>query len=406
MKKQLLILVAIFAINAGVKAQINLIGASINDSTGKIDMIQWVALDSLSVVATPTFLDGYYFASSGFDAYSGNYYITGISGDSSGLYSFNSVTAEENLSDGPIFSNVTEFDMSTGKMYNLIMETEENISIYEFDIVTNTDSLIGIIYEPGAISIVGDAIGFDSNNGLIYYVGYTNDTALCVYAISVRDSLFSYTKTLLNTIAPINSITSVNFDNVNEKIYAVNDTYDTLFNFTGRYIIEIDKVTGDITNRGDLAAFPYYVAGSSSFDQITGTFLLAAIDTSNMLKMIAFNTLTDSLVSGFMPNVVSEIVCDNSIFAKTAYESTGIKNDLALNLNLYPNPVSSILNIEYSSLGPVRVQISSANGKQVLVINYNSTNTINLNLESLSPGLYLVTLISGEQTISEKIMVH
>jgi hypothetical protein len=67
----------------------------------------------------------------------------------------------------------------------------------------------------------------------------------------------------------------------------------------GRYIIEIDKVTGDIINRGDLAEFPYYVGGSSCFDQNTGTFMLAAIDTSNVLKMVAFNTLTDTYVAGF-----------------------------------------------------------------------------------------------------------
>lgn len=406
MKKLLLSIAILLAINSSVNAQINLIGASVNDSTGKIDLVQWEALDSFSVVTTPTILDGYYFASSAFDAFNAKYYLTGISGDSSGLYSFNSGTAEESLVEGSAFSNITEFDMSTGKMYNLIMETEEYINIYEFDVNTSEEILIGTIYEPGAIGIISDAIGFDSNNGIIYYAGFTNDPALCLYAIPVRDTVFSYTKTILNTIAPINNITCVHFDNVTEKIFALNDTYDSLFNYTGRYVIEIDKVTGDIINRGNLAEFPYYIGGSSCFDQATGTFMVAAIDTSNVLKMVAFNTLTDTYVAGFIPSVVSEIVCDNSEFAKNKYASTAINQELVSNLNVYPNPVSTLLSIEYTSSSPVLVQVSAANGKQVLSRNFNSTSKIDLNMEPFAPGLYIVTLTSGGETVSQKIMVQ
>ena len=405
MKKLILSLAAVFVLNAAVNAQITLIGASVNDSTAKIDVVQWEAFDSLSVTVTPSLLDGYYFSSSAFDAYNANYYLTGISGDSSGLYSFNSGTAEENLVDGSAYSNISEFDMSTGKMYNLIMETDENISIYEFNVNTNEDSLIGIINEPGVIGIVTDAIGFDSNNGIIYYVGYTNDPAIGLYAISVRDSVFSYTRTILNTTAPINNIFGVNYDNENDKLFALNDTYDTLFNFSGRYVIEINTVTGDIINRVDLAEFPYYVGGSSCFDQNTSTYLIAAIDTSNLLKMVAINTLTDTYVSGFIPSLVSEIVCDNSQFAKNKYSSTSINQELASSLNVYPNPVTSVLRIEYTSSSPVLVQVSDSHGKQLITRNYNSTNKIDLNLESFAPGLYIVTLISGEQTVSQKIMV-
>ncbi|MBK7441512.1 MAG: T9SS type A sorting domain-containing protein [Bacteroidetes bacterium] len=405
MKKLLLGLATVFTLNATTNAQISLIGASVNDSTAKIDVVQWEAFDSLSVTVTPSFLDGYYFSSSAFDAYNANYYLTGLSGDSSGLYSFNSGTAEENLVDGSAYSNISEFDMSTGKMYNLIMETDENISIYEFNVNTNEDSLIGIINEPGVIGIVTDAIGFDSNNGIIYYVGYTNDSAIGLYAISVRDSVFSYTRTILNTTAPINNIFGVNYDNENDKLFALNDTYDTLFNFSGRYVIEINTVTGDIINRVDLAEFPYYVGGSSCFDQNTSTYLIAAIDTTNLLKMVAINTLTDTYVSGFIPSLVSEIVCDNSQFAKNKYASTSINQELASSLNVYPNPVTSVLRIEYTSSSPVLVQVSDSHGKQLITRNYNSTNKIDLNLESFAPGLYIVTLISGEETVSQKIMV-
>jgi Secretion system C-terminal sorting domain len=397
-------LVTTFSFSA--HAQIKLIGASINSDSGYVDIVRWQALDSLSVSVVPTILDGYFFATSAYDALNSNYYLTGISGDSSGLYSYNSVTGEENLASGSSFTNIAEFDMSTGKMYNLLMETEEYISVYEYDILANQDSLIGIIYEPGVTGIVGDAIGFDSNNGIIYYVGFSDSTALSLYAIPVRDSLFSFTKTILTTTEPINNITSVNFDNVNEIVYALNDTYDSLFNFTGRHIVEIDKLTGAIINRGELVEFPYYVGGSSSFDQNSGTFLLVAIDTANLVKMVAFDTYTNTYVSGFVPNLVSEIVCDNSNFAKEAYNTPTIAPELSGSFKLYPNPVSEILNIETPTTGSVIVQIFTSTGKQVFAQDYLSANKIELNLAGLSPGLYLINMIAGNQTISEKILVQ
>ena len=162
---------------------------------------------------------------------------------------------------------------------------------------------------------------------------------LCLYAIPVRENQFSFTKTILNpTAAPFNIITSVNFDNVNEIIYARNATYDSSFNYTGSSVVEINKTTGDIITRGELVEFPYFVGGSSSFDQNTGTFLLVGIDTSNMLKMIAFNTYDNTYVSGFVPGNVSEIVCDNTTFVKSTYITTGVKKEQEFNFQPLSKP--------------------------------------------------------------------
>ena len=63
------------------------------------------------------------------------------------------------------------------------------------------------------------------------------------------------------------------------------------------------------------------------------------------------------------------------------------------------------MRLNNSATGAVKVQIANASGKQVLSRNFNSGNKIDLNLESFAPGFYIVTLISGEQTVSQKIMV-
>ena len=406
MRKLLYTLFFCLTLSAGMKAQIKLIGATYNMATSHIDLIQWAAFDTASVTSTPTILDAYLFASSAFDPYNGNYYISGVSGQNTGLYSYNVNTFENNITTGSLYTNIAEFDMSTSKMYNLSMETEEYISIYEYDIASNQDSLIGTIYEPGVIGIVADAIGFDSNNGILYYVGNTNDFALALYAMPVREGTFSFTRTILNTPNPNGNITSLNFDNVNETLYATNDTYDQNANFTGRNIVEIDISTGDVITRGQLSEFAYFVGGSSLFDQNSGTFLLVGITDSFMLEMIAFDTYTNTYVTGFVPDNVSEIACDNTIFARNRYGVVGMEQQSALNFKVYPNPVSDVLNIETSSNGPVQVQIFNAMGELVYDKNSTSLSRMNVDMSALSPGLYMVNLTEGKQTVSEKILVH
>jgi hypothetical protein len=395
-----------FSMSMNTNAQINLIGTSSNPISGEINILKWQALDSLSVSSIPTILDAYFFATSAFDPFKNNYYISGVAGQNTGLYSYNSFTGEESLMQASSYTNVSEFDMSTGKMYNLIMETEEYISIYEYDIESNQDSLIGVIYEPGAIGIVADAIGFDSNNGILYYVGPTNGTELSLYSIPVRNNSFSFTRTILNTANPNISITSLNFDNINEKLFAVNDTYDQSTNFSGRNIVEINKVSGDVINLGQLVEFTNFAGGSSSFDQNTGTFLLVGIENNNVSKMIAFNTNSNTYVTGFVPENVSEIVCDNSIFAKNRYGALGIEQEASSNFKLYPNPVSEVLSIESKTDEPTDIQIFNSLGVLVFTQTSNASSEINLNLSSFPKGVYIVNLTTENQTKSEKIVVQ
>ena len=404
MRKLLYALTIALTLTATAQSQIKLIGVSYNNTTSTIDLVRWNAFDPLSVTTTPTMLDAYLYASSGFDPFNSSYYIAGVSGQSTGLYSYDTDTEESNLNTGSLYTNIAEFDMSNSKMYNLIMETEEYISIYEYDIVSNEDILIGTIYEPGVIGLIADAIGFDSNNGIIYYVGYTIDSELALYAIPVREESFSFTKTILNTPNLINGITSLNFDNVNEKLFATNDTYDEIGLFTGKTIVEIDVNNGDVNTLVELTDFPYFVGGSSQFDQNTGTFLLVGINAIGEVEMIAFNTYTNTYVSGYVPGV-SEIVCDNTLFARSTYAVAGIENELSFNFNIYPNPVSDVLNIEYTSKGPVQVQIFSSVGELVYDNNITS-GRVNLDLSSLSSGLYTINLIGDNQSASRTIVVE
>jgi hypothetical protein len=406
MRKLLYTLFIGLTLNASAQAQIKLIGASYNTSTGNIELLQWSAFDSSSVTATPTELDAYLFSSSAYDSFNGNYYIAGVSGQTTGLYSYNTDSGESSLTTGSMNTNIAEFDMSRSKMYNLIMETEGTISIYEYDLELNEDTLIGTIYEPGVIGIVADAIGFDSNNGILYYAGYTNDPALALYAVPVRDEVFSFTRTILNTPDLFTNLSSLNFDNVQEKLFAAKDIYDQDGIPTGRSIVEIDLTTGDVITLGQLNEFPYFVGGSSQFDQNSGTFLLVGITNSNVLQMIAFDTYTNTYTSGFVPDNVSEIACDNTQFAQNRYAAiSGVEQQPTVSFNVYPNPASDVLNLECTTAESVQVQIFSSMGELVYEKQNVSVNRLNIDMSTLSPGLYTVNLTSAKQTVSKKVLV-
>jgi hypothetical protein len=393
MKKLLFILIIGLTMNASAYAQIKLIGVANNTGTNQIEMVQWLAFDSSTVTTTPTTLEAYLFASSAYDSFNGNYYIAGVSGQTTGLYSYNTDTGESNLATGSLNTNIAEFDMSTGKMYNLIMETEGYISIYEYDIELNEDTLIGTIFEPGVIGIVADAIGFDSNNGILYYAGYTNDPTLALYAVPVRDEVFSFTRTILNTPDLFTNLTSLNFDNVQEKLFAAKETYDQNGIPSGRSIVEIDLTTGEVITLGQLVDFPYFVGGSSLFDQNSGTFMLVGITTDGMLEMIAFDTYTNTYTTGFVPDNVSEIARDNTLFAQNRYAAiSGVEQKPTVTFNVYPNPVSDVLNLECTTADPVQVQIFSSMGEMVYEKQNTSVKTISADISNLSPGLYMLII--------------
>jgi hypothetical protein len=387
-----------------INAQINLVGASIN--AGNIDILKWQALDSASVTAHPTILQGYVFGSSVFDAYNSNYYLTGITSNSSGLLSFNTVTNDATLIPYNTFSSITEIDMSTGKIYNLTSDSIGYITVNEFDINTGTDSVLGVISEPGILGIIADATGFDSNNGILYYIGYDTIPSTCLYGIPVRNPVFSWSKTTLLTTAPGNNFSSVNYDNVNNILYASNAEYDSAYNYTGNRVVEIDPVTGEVISRGILTGFPYYLAGSSSFDQNSGSFLLVGFDTAFIQRMIIFNTFTNTFETGFVPGNVSEIVCDNYAFAQSRYGIVSVNEKDKQDVSVFPNPATSKFTLRVKGFeDSFTAKIFNVNGRECFSGQIHNPET-EISTEFLSKGFYYVTLENQKLRQTHKLIVE
>jgi hypothetical protein len=96
------------------------------------------------------------------------------------------------------------------------MEGPDTIRVNEYDIATGNTILLGVIAEPGLQGIITEATGFDSNHGILYYVGFSGNSQRLLYAMHVRDQIFNYSTIPLTTPSLYISLTCINYDNLND----------------------------------------------------------------------------------------------------------------------------------------------------------------------------------------------
>jgi len=82
------------------------------------------------------------------------------------------------------------------------------------------------------------------------------------------------------------------------------------------------------------------------------------------------------------------------IFKRSGQLSTAENFKNQLDVNVYPNPVSSVLNVHLPSNKPFTIALMDAFGRIVL----SSANQSTLNLEGIQDGYYLMTIHSDQES--------
>ncbi len=404
MKTYISLILALVLAGPALQAQINLIGATSNPTTGTIEVVRWQAFDSSSVTNYPTPLQGYLMGSSLFDSWNSNYYLTGYTASAAGLFSFNSQTSTQTFGNFSSFSNISEIDMSTGKIYTLIADTVGYIGVYEHDLATGTDSLIGFVYEPNTQGIIVDATAFDANEGILYYAGYDSTGQSCLFGMHVRAVPFYFTKTIMFPPSPA-IFTGLQYDNMMNRLYALMTSFDSLWNPLPAVIAEIGTGNGEITEKVELAEFQGYLAGSSSYDQQTGSYLLVGVDTNFLFKMILYNTSGTTYQTGWVPNA-SEIVCDNYDFARSYYGTTGVTEKSDPQFSLYPVPAENYLTVSVGSHnGSALLQVFDLTGKERLAKEL-TTGPSRVSVQDLPAGFYITKISHTGGSWSGRLVVR
>jgi hypothetical protein len=124
--------------------------------------------------------------------------------------------------------------------------------------------------------------------------------------------------------------------------------------------------------------------------------------------MIVFNTYDNTYLTGYVPGDVSEIVCDNSSFARSTYTTTSARDIKTTSLKLYPNPAGKTIALSdiNTPAGETQVSIFSMNGQLVFKENVSFSSSVTLDVSSLKSGAYLLKIISNEGVETRKLIVN
>lgn len=82
-----------------------------------------------------------------------------------------------------------------------------------------------------------------------------------------------------------------------------------------------------------------------------------------------------------------------------------VDNILSEKFNLYPNPATNIVNITNAeNIGIEQIEIFDVNGKTVKSLSFNNENEVQLDIENLSSGTYLLYIKTNEGVTVKKVV--
>ena len=115
----------------------------------------------------------------------------------------------------------------------------------------------------------------------------------------------------------------------------------------------------------------------------------------------------DATAQGRVDQVLVDIVDDTTMYVDNVYfwkAPTASLDDIAANaVKMYPNPAKGVLNISTSSNEAIDVSVYDLLGKQVLNVSKVQTQ---LNISSLTPGMYFVKMKQGASIATKHLLVN
>ncbi|MDN3724815.1 T9SS type A sorting domain-containing protein [Aequorivita sp. SDUM287046] len=241
---------------------------------------------------------------------------------------------------------------------------------------TGFDSLNSV----GTVSAFGMHIA--SNNNLVSLVGLENLTQIHgSFRIDWNDSLES-----LNGLQNLDSV--YGWIGIRD-----NDVLETLEGIES--LVYCDEYLSIIENES--------LSSISSLTNLDVSDLIGVIIEDNpSLSFCAVNPVCDAI---FSPNTAITINnnlngCNSEAEVESQCQLSITEEDFTKNLSVFPNPVSSILNIETSNtISFERATVYSTLGRLIL-----QTSEKQINLESLSAGIYFVEVVTDKGTVTKKIV--
>ncbi len=281
--------------------------------------------------------------------------------------------------------------------FEIIKEFESNgqtwgRSIHEYDYVGNNDEYF--------------YVRINDNNALTPGLNPKNEVDNFSYLIYNRE-----TKELVDSLFAF-QITTSNFNHV-DKLVVMNNRNNLAWNNKNSQI-QIYNVNSHSFNSRIELTFENEV-DEIIFSNYNNVFYVSRPSPSKYLELYSYNTTTLEKQFIFLKHIISNKVAfnsNNSLIAFSGIDSLGldiigiINNDNQSNinseyksvLNLFPNPTSSIVNIDLNCSEPVvDYQITDINGAKVSQsTKANQNGNLQIDLSSYYAGVYFLTINCNE----------
>jgi len=264
--------------------------------------------------------------------------------------------------------------------------TIEDGEFYELDLNTATYTFIGIIAPPSGEEWNG--IEFDPSTNILYGISSTFSGISTLSTIDI-DNLSS---------TPINNTGMPG---------AISIATDGEGNFFGHDVLDdnlysIDITTGSATIIGPLGFDPNFGQGLE-YDAVSGVFYMTAINNATLNSELRTVNVSTGATT-FISFIGSENGANAQIpWASIANPSTlSVEDQEALSFTVFPNPVKDSMTIQ--SVGIInKVNIYNLLGQKIADQDTDKS-IIRLDTSTYSPGTYIVTVTSDQDSSSYKFI--
>ena len=151
---------------------------------------------------------------------------------------------------------------------------------------------------------------------------------------------------------------------------------------------ETHEFTATGSNEGDNATYEWYVGTNVGQSGTSATFNWQSFSDGDEVRVVM--TSSD-------PYVAQQEVTSSSIILVLDI-CTSVDETLAAQTNIYPNPVTNQLTIDYQGTESIQWEIMDINGKVISSGNLGSNENRVLDLSTYAKGSYLVRYTSGERS--------
>lgn len=86
--------------------------------------------------------------------------------------------------------------------------------------------------------------------------------------------------------------------------------------------------------------------------------------------------------------------------------NAGIRTSSSIRMRVFPNPAKELVTIEFDQAeDQVMITLTDLTGKKLKVVNDENGNTVSINAQDLSSGMYLLKVECGERSSVKKLMI-